>query len=175
MSDALIVVDMIHDFVDGKFGSENAKKIVPRIKDLIEKARRKGVLIVYTRDSHKPGDPELKIWGEHAMEGSKGSEVVEDLAPTQGDFVVSKTTYDSFFNTELERILKDCGIKNVYIVGVATDICVLHTAFGAFARGFNVFIVKDCVASINEEGHEWALKYMQTIYGAKIVESEELF
>ncbi|RLC44266.1 MAG: cysteine hydrolase [Candidatus Coatesbacteria bacterium] len=175
MSDALIVVDMIHDFVDGKFGSENAKKIVPRIKDLIEKARRKGVLIVYTRDSHKPGDPELKIWGEHAMEGSKGSEVVEDLAPTQGDFVVSKTTYDSFFNTELERILKDHGVKNVYIVGVATDICVLHTAFGAFARGFNVFIVKDCVASINEEGHEWALKYMQTIYGAKIVESEELF
>jgi len=109
------------------------------------------------------------------MEGSRGSEIVEDLAPTEEDIIVHKTTYDSFFNTNLEKILKDRGVKNVYIVGVATDICVLHTAFGAFARGFNVFIVKDCVATINEEAHTWALKYMENIYGAKIVHSEELF
>jgi len=72
-------------------------------------------------------------------------------------------------------VLREHSIKNVYIVGVATDICVLHTAFGAFARGFNVFIVRDCVTSIDEEAHNWALNYMEKIYGAKIVSSEELF
>jgi len=172
---AVIVVDMIHDFVDGKFGSKQAQNIVPKIKNLIDRAREKGVLVIYTRDSHEKDDPEISIWGEHAMKGTKGSEIVEDLSPTAKDIVIEKRTYDSFYKTQLEEVLKREGVEEVYITGVSTDICVLHTAFGAFIRGFRVHIVEDCVASINKEDHEWALRYMKRVYGAKLVNSEDLF
>ena len=170
---ALLIVDMIHDFVDGKFGSENAKKIVPKIKAIAEKFRDED-LVIHLKDSHKEGDAELKVWGEHAMESTWGSQIVEDLEPKNGDILIEKNTYDGFLFTSLAEILKEERIKDVYICGVATDICVQHTVFGAFARGFNVHIIKDACSGTNEEEHRRAIDYMKRIYGAKTVESDEL-
>ena len=170
---ALLVVDMIHDFVDGKFGSEWAREIVPRVKNLVERFRRDGI-VFFLCDSHDEGDAELKVWGDHAMKGTWGSEIVEDLKPKQGDIVVRKHTYDGFLFTELDEELRKRGVEEVYICGVATDICVKHTAFGAFARGYDVYVVRDACAGTSQEAHEWALDYMRRIYGARIVESGEL-
>ncbi len=170
---ALLVVDMIHDFVDGKFGSQDARNIVPIVSKLIEKFRKEGI-VVYLKDSHQPGDPELDVWGEHAMRGTWGSRIVEPLKPENGDIVVEKSTYDGFLFTNLEELLKNKGVKDVYLCGVATDICVKHTAFGAFARGFKVHVIKDACAGTSKEEHKRALNYMKNIYGAKIEESEEI-
>ncbi len=170
---ALLVVDMIHDFVDGKFGSEGARKIVPTVASLIRRFREDGI-VVYLKDSHQQGDAEISVWGEHAMKGTWGSEIVEDIAPEDGDVVVEKNTYDGFLNTPLERILREKGVDEVYICGVATDICVKHNAFGAFARGFRVNVVKDACSGTSQEEHERALDYMKRIYGARIVGSDEL-
>ncbi len=170
---ALLIVDMIHDFVDGKFGSENARKIVPIIKALARNFREDGI-VVYLKDSHSKEDPELRVWGEHAMDGTWGSEIVEALKPKQGDVVVRKHTYDGFLFTELDEELRKRDVKEVYICGVATDICVKHTAFGAFVRGYNVYVVRDACAGTSQEAHERALDYMRRIYGARIVESDEL-
>jgi len=170
---ALLIVDMIHDFVDGKFGSEGAKSIVPKIKSIAEKFRE-GDLVVYLKDSHKNGDAELQVWGEHAMKDSWGSQIVEDLEPKKGDVIIEKNTYDGFLFTPLEDILNEKGVKDVYLCGVATNICVQHTAFGAFARGFNVHIIEDACSGTSEEEHNRAIDYMRRIYGAKIVESDEL-
>ena len=170
---ALLIVDMIHDFVDGKYGSEEAKSIVPRIKDAIEKFRDGGI-IVYLCDSHSKEDPELQLWGQHAMEGTWGAEIVEEIAPSKGDFVIKKRTYDGFLFTPLENILRDNNVKDVYICGVATDICVKHTAFGAFARGFKVHILQDCCAGTSKDEHIRALEYMKKIYGAELMECDEL-
>lgn len=170
---ALLVVDMIHDFVDGKFGSDEAKGIVPIVARLIEKFRNDGV-VIYLKDSHKEEDAEISVWGRHAMKGTWGSEIVEEIKPRDGDMVIEKNTYDGFLYTDLERILRERGVKDVYICGVATDICVQHTAFGAFARGFKVHVVRDACAGTSREEHERALKYMERIYGAKIEESEKL-
>ncbi len=170
---ALLIVDMIHDFVDGKFGSESAKKIVPKIKAIAEKFRDEN-LVIYLKDSHKKGDAELEVWGEHAMENTWGSQIVGDLEPKKEDIIIEKNTYDGFLFTPLAEILKEKGIKDVYICGVATDICVQHTAFGAFARGFNVHIIEDACSGTSEEAHKRAIGYMKRIYGAKILESDEL-
>ena len=171
---ALLIVDMIHEFVDGKFGSEEARKIVPKIKEFAEKFKKNGGLVVYFKDSHTVTDPEIRVWGEHAMRGTWGSEIVEELQPEEGDIVIEKTTYDSFLFTAANDILKERDVDEVYICGVATDICVMHTAFGAFARGFKVNIVEDLCAGTGEEEHRWALGYIQKIYGAKIVRSDEV-
>lgn len=170
---ALLIVDMIHDFVDGKFGSEGAMKIVEKIKMLAEKFRKDG-MVVYLKDSHTSQDPQLKVWGEHAMRGTLGSEIVEELSPKEEDVVVEKRTYDGFLFTSLEKILKERDVDEIYICGVATNICVLHTAFGAFARGFKINVVEDACSGTSEEEHRRAIEYMRKIYGAKIVRSEEL-
>ncbi len=170
---ALLIVDMIHDFVDGKFGSEGARAIVPRIKSLANRFRKENI-VVYLCDSHDAGDPQIRIWGEHAMSDTWGSEIVEELRPEDGDFIVKKKTYDGFLFTNLDKILKGNNVDEVYICGVATDICVKHTAFGAFARGFKVNVVKDACSGTTKEEHERALEYMERIYGAKLVESDEL-
>ncbi len=171
---ALLIVDMLHDFVDGKFGSEGAKKIIPVIREIKEKFRKGGNLIVYLKDSHKKGDPELRVWGQHAMKGTHGSEIVEELKPEEDDIVIEKNIYDGFLFTSLENLLKERNVDNVYICGVATDICVLHTAFGAFARGFHLNIIEDACSGTSDENHRFAIEYMRKIYGAKIVRSEEL-
>ncbi len=169
MARAVIVVDMIDDFVYGKFGSERARSVVPCIKKLIESARKKGEPVIYLRDAHKRGDKELGVWGEHAMKGTKGSEIIPELAPQKGDHILEKQTYSSFFGTGLDDILKRHGVEEVVIVGVTTDICVRHTAADAFFKGFDVIIPTDCVQTISDDSQDRALEEMKKLYNAKVV------
>ncbi len=168
---AVLVVDMINEFVKGKFGSERARSIVPNIAALLEGARERGWPVVYLRDSHREGDLELRVWGPHAMAGTWGSEIVEELAPRDGDLVLEKRWYDGFLETGLGERLSSMGVEEVVIVGISTDICVLHTAWGAFTRGLMILVPEDCTESISEENKRWALDYMRTVYGAEVVPS----
>lgn len=81
---------------------------------------------------------------------------------------LDKTRYDSFYGTPLDSLLRERDIKNVEIVGVCTDICVLHTAISAYNLGYNVTIPSRGVASFNQEGHIWALAHFQNSLGAKV-------
>ncbi|MEM2943626.1 MAG: isochorismatase family cysteine hydrolase [Methanomassiliicoccales archaeon] len=170
MKRAIVVVDMINDFVYGKFGSERARGIVSSVSTLVDTARKRGDLIVFTRDAHSSSDPELEIWGDHAMKGTAGSEIIPDLKVKEGDHVIEKTTYSSFFNTNLDEVLKKHGIKEVVIVGVTTDICVRHTAADAFFRGYKIVIPKECVQTISDEIQDRALDEMKRLYKARIEE-----
>ncbi len=169
---ALIIVDMIHDFVDGKYGSEGAKNIVKKLARKIEEFRDNGDLVVYLKDTHTLNDPELKVWGEHAIKNTWGSNIIEELTPHNDDIVIEKNTYDGFLFTGLRDILKNKNVDEVFIAGVATDICVLHTAFGAFARGFKVNIFEDLCSGTSAEAHRWAIEYMKNIYGANIIKGD---
>lgn len=75
---ALIVVDMLNDFVTGALANEaDAMKIVPVIKRLIDHARRQqGWLVVYANDAHRTNDREIDIWGSHAIAGTPGANVI---------------------------------------------------------------------------------------------------
>lgn len=174
MSTALLVIDMINDFVEGKFGFRGAREIIPRISGLLSAARGRGFPVVYVCDSHERRDPELRIWGDHAMAGSEGARIVRELAPEAGDTVLTKRTYDAFFETPLDEVLKGKNVRNVVLLGVVTEICIQHTAAGAFFRGYHTIVPEDCVASPESEKHRRALEYMRDIYGSKVVRSEEL-
>ncbi|MEM2908387.1 MAG: isochorismatase family cysteine hydrolase [Candidatus Hadarchaeales archaeon] len=174
MGIAIIVVDMINDFVTGELGISRAKDIIPNIKKLLDFARAKGVPIIYACDSHSRDDAEVKLWGPHAIAGSKGAEIVEELKPREGDVLVKKSKYSPFFGTDLDRLLRDLGVTELVLVGVSTDICILHTAADAFYRGYGIFVPSDCVEAFTREDHERALEYMRRVYGAKIVSSDEL-
>ncbi|HOJ93344.1 MAG TPA: isochorismatase family cysteine hydrolase [Dictyoglomaceae bacterium] len=171
---ALIIIDMVVDFVTGKFGNPYAQKIVPNIKELINSAHHLNIPIIYLRDAHTPGDKELEVWGEHAMEGEKGSEIIPELSPEEKDYVIKKKVYSGFYKTELEELLRELNVDTVVLTGTSTHICVIHNSADAFFRGFNVIVVSDATASFIPEEHERALKYMKEIHNAKLYMTGEL-
>ncbi len=172
MKKAIIVVDMINDFVTGKLGSPRAQKIIPNIAALLKKARKQGIPIVYLRDAHTSTDKEMNIWGEHAMKGTEGSEIVLQLKPEKNDIVIEKRWYSGFVDTELPGILKKLGVDTLIILGVSTDICVQNNVGHAYFSGYRTIVPLDCTASIDENAHEQAIKYMKNIYGAEITTSD---
>lgn len=170
---AVMVVDMVNDFVTGKLGSPRAQKVVPRLRAFLKRARSNGLPVVYVCDAHLPGDPELKLWGEHSMKGSEGAKIVDELSPKEGDLVFEKQCYDAFQNPTLDAELKRLGVDELIMTGVATNICVQNTAGDASFKGYQVTVVEDCTEAPSEEEHRQGLKYMKTMYGAKVVKSDE--
>src|SRR3990170_4608347 len=132
---ALLIVDMLNDFVTGKIKNPRAEGIVPQIAELIRKARSDDDwIVVYANDAHLPGDFELRVWGDHAMAGTPGAEIIPELAAAPGDFVLPKRTYSSFFETGLDPLLRQFGVDTLVVTGQHTNMCVRHTTADAFFR-----------------------------------------
>jgi len=174
MDTAVVVIDMINEFVYGKFGGERAQSVIPCIKRLLSYAREKSIPVVFLMDAHEEGDAELEVWGEHAMKGTEDSQIIDDLTPNLEDYILEKSRYSSFHDTGLEKLLKDLGVKNLILVGVTTDICVKHSAADAFFHGFKTIIPRGCVNTVSDELQERALKEMADLYRAKIVDLEQV-
>lgn len=175
---AILVNDMLNDFIYGDLKSDRASKIITQIRDLVSVARKKDVPVFYCNDEHVEDDPELKIWGPHAMKGTNGSKVIRELEPAQQDHVVPKRFYGSFDSTDLDALLKELyegkGVNTLIIAGIHTHICIKHTAYGAFIRGYNIIIPEDAVSAFTREDHESGLSYIKNNYGAQIKRSSEI-
>ena len=174
MKPALLIIDMLEVFVRGRLRAEGAEEIIPVIARLREAFHSKKLPVVYTNDAHYPFDFEVRHWGPHAIRGSEEARVVKELEPGKDDFIVLKRRYDAFFATDLDLLLRELGVDTVVLTGVATDICVLHTAAGAFFRGYRVIVVEDGVAGVTRDSHRWALEYMRKVYGAEVKRSDEV-
>lgn len=169
---SLIAIDMLYDFLerDGALYCGNrARRIIPFVKKTIERFRTKRNLVIYSSDSHKPGEGEFGLFGRHCMAGTKGAEIIKEVKPQKTDLIIPKSTYDSAFRTDLIRTLKRHRIKDVFLVGICTSICIMETASSLAKEGFRVNILRRGVADFDEKTHASALKRMKTVYGANII------
>ncbi|MCL6089751.1 MAG: cysteine hydrolase [Candidatus Thermoplasmatota archaeon] len=171
MRSAVIVIDMVNDFVNGVFGSEEAVDLAKKFPSFLEKIGDSAE-IIFTLDTHINFDPEFKVWGEHCLIGTKASELVDELRGVEG-YKITKRHYDAFFDTDLDGYLRARGVNRIFLSGVSTDICVLHTAAGAFFRHYDVSIIKDFCAAIDPAKHEEALSFIKRNYGSNIITSIE--
>jgi nicotinamidase-related amidase len=173
---ALVIIDMLNDFVDGSLANPRAQAIVPPLTRLLDHARREGWVVVFSNDAHSPGDPEMAVWGEHAMAGTPGAQVIAALAPQPGEreIVSPKHYYGSFDETGLEQQLRALGVDEVVLAGQHTHICVRHTSNEAFRAGFRISVPKDAVAAFEGVDEDVALDYLRTVYGARITTVGEL-
>ncbi len=171
--EALLIIDMLNDFVieGAPLEVPEARKIIPAIKKEIERAEAKGSPVIYICDAHDSDDKEFNKfgWPVHAVDGTKGAEVVDDLKPEKDDIVIKKTTYSGFFNTKLEDTLKNVGIDSVRLTGCVTHICILFTASDAVLRDYKVAVVEDGVAGLAREDHGAAIRIMKNVLGANII------
>ncbi|WXG45859.1 MAG: isochorismatase family cysteine hydrolase [Candidatus Atabeyarchaeum deiterrae] len=176
MKYALLVVDMLNDFIKKGAPLEVplGRRIVNSIKGLLEKAREVGVPVVCLCDRHLPSDPEFKVWPKHTVAGTEGSNVIFELSPKGGEFIIPKRRYSGFFGTDLDLTLSELNVDTLIITGVLTNICVLYTTVDASARGYDVIIPQDSVAALTEENQKWALKNMEEVTKVQIAASADI-
>jgi nicotinamidase-related amidase len=178
---AILVIDMQNDFVKGKLKCERATRIIPNIRTLLDTARQKQIPIFYCIDEHLPIDTyEMNLWGPHAMKDSEGAKVIDELKPSsrESEYIIPKRTYSAFDGTGLDRALGGVyngnGADTLIITGLHTNICDRHTSYDAFVRGFNIIVAEDGVEAFTEEEHISGLDYIKRIYGARIMNIQDI-
>lgn len=168
---ALVVIDMQRDFLlPGGFGESLGndvsllQKVVEPLSHLIDAARKAGILVVHTREGHRPdlsdcppaklqrGSPSQRIgdlgaFGRILIQGEYGHDIVDELAPIAGEVVIDKPGKGAFYATELQTVLADAGITQLLVTGVTTEVCVHTTVREANDRGYECLVVSDCVGS----------------------------
>ena len=168
---ALVVIDMQRDFLlPGGFGESLGNdvgqllKVVPPLTALIAAARAAGIMVVHTREGHRPdlsdcppaklnrGAPSKRIgdpgkYGRILIRGEYGHDIVDELAPIDGEVVIDKPGKGAFYATELSDVLTEAGITQLLVTGVTTEVCVHTTTREANDRGYECLVVSDCVGS----------------------------
>ncbi|MGG0658120.1 cysteine hydrolase family protein [Rummeliibacillus pycnus] len=182
MKKALIIIDYTVDFVAkngaltcGEPGQQLEEAILHHIHQFVNQEE----LVVFACDLHDENDPyhpETKLFPPHNIRNTKGralfnhvQKLYDKIQHLPNVVWMDKTRYSSFAGTNLEQLLRERKINNLYLTGVCTDICVLHTAIDAYNKGFETFIFKDSVASFNLAGHDWALEHFKNSLGATIL------
>jgi nicotinamidase-related amidase len=176
---AILVIDMLEDMINKarpfKMPIEFKRKVIPNISKFLLKGRQNKMPIIYVSDAHRPNDPEFidfQSGVEHAIRGTKGAKIIEEVYPKDGDFIVEKRRFSGFFGTDLELLLNDLCVNSVVFVGRPTNVCVLYTAADAFSRGYSVFAITDCLYSKTEKYH---LMGLQNMFFAEKLKMEEFY
>ena len=188
-STALIIIDMQRDFVmPGGFGEalgNDVKQLQVTIaptKTILEGARKAGILVIHTREGHRPdlsdcppsklvrGRGKTRIgdggpMGRILVRGEVGHDIVPELYPIAGEVVIDKPGKGAFFATDLELILRDRGIKTLMVCGVTTEVCVNTTVREANDRGYECVVLSDCVGSYYPEFQKAALAMIKAQRG----------
>lgn len=180
MNKALLVIDYTVDFValDGALTcGEPGVALEDYITSLTEKFLDDGHFVVMPVDVHDLDDqyhPETKLFPPHNIRGTAGRNLygsLQNLYNQRKNEIrwMDKTRFSAFAGTDLELLLRARGITELHLVGVCTDICILHTAVDAFNLGFEIVIHKKGVASFDSPGHEWALRHFKNTLGATVI------
>lgn len=179
---ALLNIDYTHDFVadDGKLScGAPGQALEGGIVALTQSFIQAGDDVFFAIDAHLEDDPyhpETRLFPPHNIIGTPGRELYGELAAVYDQHRHSphvhyfdKTRYSAFVGTPLETRLRERGITELHLVGVCTDICILHTAIDAYNKGFEIVVHRQGVASFNQQGHDFALGHVESILGGKVV------
>jgi biuret amidohydrolase len=175
---ALLIIDMQRDFLDpagyiAKSGVDvgGLRAVIPQVRRLLLAARKQGILVVHTREGHRPDLSDLTAvkrrraagagapigsvgpLGRLLVRGEPGHAIVEELLPLEGEPVIDKPGFGAFYATDLELILRTAGITSLTLAGVTTDICVHSTLREAVDRGFDCVTVGDACAAADPDIH----------------------
>jgi nicotinamidase-related amidase len=162
---------MLNDFLNpagALYCGEEARRIIPVIRSLIDEFSARGEAVIYLRDAHAQNDKEFELFPPHAIKGSWGFEVIPELKPGPGGFVVEKTRFSGLFGNELSDMLKNMKPDEIWVTGVLTSICVMDTTGALRDRDYAAVIPVDAVADIDQVWHEFALERMKKVYGARL-------
>ncbi|HEY78692.1 MAG TPA: cysteine hydrolase [Dehalococcoidia bacterium] len=159
-----------------------AAHIIENTQAVLKASREKGIPVIYVNANHRPGYPEVgprpyplanHLAGAGVLvRGSWGAEVIESLRPVAGDIIVDNYSSSGFCYTDLDLILHNKGVTDIVLSGIATNWAVESTARDGANRGYFVYTLKDCCASLTDEMHNWTLTNILPSLGA-VLSAEE--
>lgn len=182
---AVVMIDMQRDFLEpGGFGESLGNNVsllkaaVSPCLRLLNAARELGILVIHTREGHRPdlsdankakverGSPSTRIgalgpMGRILIRGEPGQDLIPELYPIAGEPVIDKPGKGAFYATELHSILNNKHIEFLIVCGVTTEVCVHTTVREANDRGFRCIVPGDCCASYFPEFHEVGLRMIK--------------
>ncbi|WP_217424783.1 cysteine hydrolase family protein [Virgibacillus ihumii] len=177
---ALLLIDVQKE---SEFGIEGVQTAIDNTEALIAKCRELDIPVIYTRQINRKdtigmsnGEP-LDEHGEPVFynDGTNAADIVDQIKPEKQDIVIDKYRWSSFYDTSLNLILKNMGIKHLIIGGFVTDGCLMTTVFDAYFRDYQVNLVKDICGTTNEGAHMSSIMIMANwIYDITIYDSTEL-
>jgi nicotinamidase-related amidase len=168
---ALLVIDMLNDFIDdeGALAVPGARRIVPGLERILADARAQGITVIFITDSHREDDLEFNHWPPHAVSDTWGGQVIEELKPREGEYIIPKRRYSAFFGTDLDTYLRELQVKKLYLTGVLTNICVYATALDAAMRNYGVAVFTDAVASLSEDTDRFIFQQLEDVVHAELL------
>jgi nicotinamidase-related amidase len=176
VSTALIVIDMLNTYEhpDGEPLRESAERAAPAIAKLLEAAREEEAAIIYVNDNYGDWTASRSQLVERARD-AVGAEMIDSIAPDDSVPFLLKARHSIFYQTPLEYLLGQEDVERVVMCGQVTEQCVLYSALDAYIRHFELVVVRDAVAHIDEQLAEAALRMMQSNMSAEIVDSAKSF
>ncbi len=157
----ILVVDMENDWVlpDSPMRVAGAYATLPAIKKFLDYGRANDWAVIYIYRIHRISGVDAELFRRHffeegkpfCIEGTKGAEIPEEIAPQPGDIKVTKQRFSAFFGTDLDLILRGLGAKNVYITGTQYPNCIRATAVDSMGLDYNTTVVTDCCSAASEE------------------------
>jgi nicotinamidase-related amidase len=164
---ALISIDFqTYVFTGSSLQIVGANEALPKAKQVLTAARTARIPIIHTKEVHRP---EMIDFGReldgaesvHCLETWSDTEIYSELAPIEGEFVIAKRRYSSFFGTDLEILLRGLKVDTLILMGTMTNVCVHYTAVDAHQRDYYFHAIVDCCAGSDWESHWAALKAME--------------
>lgn len=188
----VLVIDMQNEFCHEqgvfcrndpiKFNVTNIQHMIPKLKIFLDHMRKRGIPIIYCKtlfsDDAKDAGLYVKTRSFLLKEGLRrndwGSEIVDDLYPLEGDYIVEKSRFSAFYNTNMEIVLRALKAETLFFTGVATNVCVESTIRDAFFRDYQPVLIEDCCRAWKEEAHLATINNVLYIFGM-VMNSEEIF
>ena len=136
---ALLIINMLNEFIYGNKKCENPKEIIGPIRDVSSLFRENGFPVIYICDSETKNDC--------------GEKIIDDLIPGDGDLIIKKGKYSGFYGTELDKLLEKKGIKNLVFSGLQTSLSVRHTVADAYYRDYKCIMLTNACCDVKKDLH----------------------
>jgi len=179
---ALLIIDMQKDFClpGAPFEVTGAMSVVPQIKKAIDACRNHGLPVVHVIRHYRADGSDVEITryrgfvesGGGCIRGTVGAEVVDELKPQKGDYIVVKQRWSAFFQTELDNLLQRLNVDQIVVTGVQTPNCIRGTVWDANSLDYEVIVLTDGTGAKTKEVHQANLFDMQNI-GIKLMTTDE--
>ncbi len=161
----ILVIDMLNDFAnpEGSLYCEGSAKITGNLQELfkwVRKRRAEGkddVELIHIQEAHRKNDADFRVRPVHAVDGTWGSDFIQELYPEGEEYIVKKRRHSAFPHTDLDLYLREEKIDVVVVTGVWTNVCVRSTATDALARAYRVVSLEDGIDSKTPEMHEYGM------------------
>jgi nicotinamidase-related amidase len=168
--DALVLVDVLADFAhdDGEALFGEFLRALPALTDAIAAARAEAIPVIYANDDFGTWAGDRAAVLAEARRRAPSPELLDAVAPHDGDAFLTKPRYSAFDHTPLDLLLEERGTRRLLLAGTATEMCVAQTAIDAREAGYQVTVLVRACAFVNDRNASLALEYIENIARARL-------